>query len=396
VALAVSGGRDHGHVRRRRALVVAVLGAGALLAACGSPSGAPVAGSTAVASTTAPTNAGPTGSATSKAPTTTAPTTTSPTTTAPATTSTTLPVAFPVTGTRAGGSLSLLGGIQRVPVVAVPDGAISPPPPPAAPGATSQSPGAVDVAFREFGSGPDLLLVEGEHATLTWWDPQLLSDLAQHYTVTVFDYPGTGFSAPDPAATSVAAVADVTAGLADALGLVAPTILGWGLGGQVALALAERHPGLAGRLVLVDSAAGGPSARRPAALVAAAMASPSFTDAQLAPLMFPPTLTAAITGWLARVAQLPRDDLVASAVRQQAEVQASAWGDAALAEGLPSLSIPSLVVAGSLDEVFPSTNDAVLLAGLRHARDVVFPGAGYASAFQDEPSFVSALETFTG
>lgn len=385
---AAAGGRNRARTRGGVWVASALVAGGALLAACGGSSGTPPATASSAPGTTGPGRAST--STTTSTSTSTTPATTS--TTAP--TTTTLPSAVPVSGTRAGGSFGALGAVRRVPVVAVRDGALSPPS--AAAGVPVPPRGAVEIAFRQFGSGPDLLLVEGEHATLTWWDPRLLSDLAQHYTVTVFDYPGTGFSGPDPSATSVAAVADLAAGLSAALGLASPTVLGWGLGGQVALALAERHPGLAGRLVLVDSAAGGPAATRPSASVAAAMASSTDTDVQLAPLMFPPTLTAAIDGWLGSVAKVPRDDLVAAAVHEQAAIQASAWSDAALAAGLSALTAPTLVVVGSLDEVFPPANDVVLIAGLRHARDLLLPGAGYASMFQDEPQFVAALETFTG
>ncbi len=382
---------DAGRPRARAGLGALVVSLGVLAAACGSPSSAPPPTTVGRAATTVPGTSG--ASATAPDSTTTAPTTT--TTTIPlSTTTTTLPVAVPVGGTRPGGGYGYLGSIRRVPVVAIPDGSLVPPP--TAGSAPGPAPGSVLVAFRQFGSGPDLLLVAGEHTTLTSWDPQLLGELAQHYTVTVFDYPGTGFSGPDPAATTVADVADVAAGLSQALGLVSPVVLGWGLGGQVALALAERHPGVASRLVLVDSGPGGLGATRPSAAVSSAMASSMQTDLQIASLMFPPTATASIDGWLARVAKVPRDDLVASAVHDEAVLQASAWADASLEAGLGALAVPVLVVVGSLDEVFPPANDLVLLEDLRDARDLVLPGAGYAAMFQDAPQFVAALETFTG
>lgn len=373
----------------RPVAALGLLALGALLSACGGGASAPPVASRAPARTSTTTTA----TSTTTTTTSTTTTTTTTTTTQPGVT-TTLPSEVPVAGTRPGGQFSELGRVRRVEVVPVPDGASLPPPP--ASTTVGPPPGAVQVAFRTFGSGPDLLLVEGEHATLTSWDPRLLVDLAQHYTVTVFDYPGTGYSGPDPAATTVEAVADVVAGLSSSLGLVSPVVLGWGLGGQVALALAERHPGLASRLVLVDSAPGGPGATRPSPAVASAMASSTETDLELASLMFPPAATASIDGFLGRVAAVPGDDLVAAAVHDEAVVQASAWADAALGGGLRSLAIPVFVVVGSLDEVFPPANDLALLEQVRGARDLLLPGAGYASLFQDEPQFVAALEAFTG
>ena len=122
---------------------------------------------------------------------------------------------------------------------------------------------------------------------MTWWDPQLLTDLAGHFTVTIFDLPGVGYSAPLPGTPSVESYADATAGLIYSLHLTAPTVLGWGLGGSIALALAERHVGLLSRLVLVDATAGGREAVAMSPGVTAAFASPTALLGALARIIFP-------------------------------------------------------------------------------------------------------------
>lgn len=257
-------------------------------------------------------------------------------------------------------------------------------------------PGTVTVAYREFGSGPDLLLVPSEHATMSWWGAPLLAALAQQYTVVTFDLPGTGYSGPDPAARTVGRVADVVAGLSASLGLTTPTVLGWGLGGEVALALAERHPGLAGRLVLADSSAGGPTAVRSSPSDAALLASPTATYTELSAALFPPASLAARDAWTAAVARIPSDVETASAVASGAALQESAWTDRTLAAGLARLAIPVLAVVGSLDAVFPPADTAEIVAAIRGSKEVVFPGVGYASIIEDEAQFVLALEKFTG
>ena len=55
-----------------------------------------------------------------------------------------------------------------------------------------------------------------------------------------------------------------------------------------------------------------------------------------------------------------------------------------------------LVVVGSLDELFPPADADALVRALRRARELVLPGAGYASILQDEPEFLVALDKFTG
>ena len=170
----------------------------------------------------------------------------------PTTTTTTLPEPLAVANSGVGGPFNAVGPVYRVAVARLGRNRIAP--------RLSKGMFATDtvlVAYRQFGSGPDLLLISGEHSTMTSWDPKFLLDLAAHFTVTEFDFPDVGYSAPDRRYTSVAALADDAAGLIWALGLGRPTVLGWGLGGEVALSLVERHPGLIWRLVLADATPGG-------------------------------------------------------------------------------------------------------------------------------------------
>ncbi len=90
-----------------------------------------------------------------------------------------------------------------MPVAAVPDGATTAPLP--TPG-TASYPSIDRIAFRHFGSGPDLLLITGEDASMASWPAPFLAALAQHYRVTIFDLPGTGYSGPLPASTQSRAV----------------------------------------------------------------------------------------------------------------------------------------------------------------------------------------------
>ena len=319
-------------------------------------------------------------------------TTSTSTTTTTTTTTTTLPRPTRVhhSGAYPGGFS--YGEVSRLPVVPVPDGQSTAP---AAPTGSPAQAGAIFLAYHQVGSGPDLVLIAGQRASMSWWDPQLIENLAQHYTVTFFDLPGIGYSQPDPRATSIAALADLTAGLIDELGLSAPTVLGWGMGGEVALALAERHPGIAGRLALVDTSAGGPTSVSPSPAVQRLLADPNATMTQLARLLFP--TPAAQTTWLEALSQMAPDDVTANAIRNQAAIQSAYFAtDRAVATGLATITVPALVIDSSHDAVIPPANAAVLSEGLAHARQVVLKGAGYGGIFSHEDTVIAALERFTG
>ena len=307
------------------------------------------------------------------------------------TTTTTLPVPQPLSSTTPVGTYSGLGPIERVPVPVLAPGALVPR---ADQLLAPYAPGVVKLAFRQFGSGPDLLLVMGQHGTMTWWDPQLLNDLAGHFRVTVFDLPGTGYSAPLPGAPSVESYADATAGLIFGLQLHDPVVLGWGLGGTVALALAERHPGILQRLVLVDATAGGPTSIPTAMGTAAALASPSATLGALSQLIFPKEAVAAREGWVDRLLELSPDDIVASGIASEARVMSGLVRDASVSHSLHTLKIPVLLIAGSQDSIVPAANSTTIAASIPRHQLVMVPDAGYGALEQDEARLLANLVSF--
>jgi pimeloyl-ACP methyl ester carboxylesterase len=312
-------------------------------------------------------------------------TTATTTTTVPTSTTTTTTLPVPVAGT----------SIFRARVAALPPGDVVLPAVAEGSGAWSRM---VPIAYQTFGSGPDLLLIEGQDGTMSWWDPSLLSDLSSHYTVTMFDLPGAGYSGPAASPLSLPWLADMTAGLVLTLGLSDPIVLGWGLGGEIALSLAERHPEIASSLVLVDTSAGGAGAWRPRSATVHLLATPGATPVELSRLLFPPTnagLRERVLWQDSLYAGIP-DWLTTTTVKEEAALQAAVWNSPKLLDDVARVKVPVLVVSGADDVVFPSANADELASELRHATLVVFPDAGYCAITQDEKAFVAAVEKFTG
>ncbi len=307
----------------------------------------------------------------------------------PTTTTTTLPEPLAVANSGVGGPFNAVGPVYRVAVARLGRNRIAP--------RLSKGMFATDtvlVAYRQFGSGPDLLLISGEHSTMTSWDPKFLLDLAAHFTVTEFDFPDVGYSAPDRRYTSVAALADDAAGLIWALGLGRPTVLGWGLGGEVALSLVERHPGLIWRLVLADATPGGDAATLPSPAVSDAMASPIETPTELSYLEYPIDEQSARATWLSDTAKVIADVMTAAAVVHEAEVAANGYSSNLIEENLQAVGTPTLILQGGQDVVVPPANAYALKALLPHSRLVVFPHSGYATLFEDAPTVIKDLEGF--
>jgi pimeloyl-ACP methyl ester carboxylesterase len=307
----------------------------------------------------------------------------------PSPSTTTLPPPLRVANSGVGGPFGAVGPVYRIAVDRLGRNRIAP-----RPSAAQSVANTVVLAYRQFGSGPNLLLISGEHSTMTTWDPKFLLELASHFTVTEFDFPDVGYSAPDDRYSSVAALADDTAGLVWALGLTKPTVFGWGFGGEVALSLVERHPGLVWRLVLADATSGGPEATQPSDAVAATLASPLVTPTEMSYVEFPIDADAARVTWLADTSKVTADVMTAAAVAHEAEVVANGYRSDTVAEDLGSVGIPTLILQGGQDIVIPENNAYTLEALLPHARLVMFAQGGYGSIFEDSPTVLDDVEAF--
>lgn len=101
--------------------------------------------------------------------------------------------------------------------------------------------GGRTLAFRTFGTGPNLVLCIRLRGTMDMWDPLFLDSLARSFTVTVFDYSGLGRSTGTPSYSKADMARDVN-DLVDALDLGKIVIGGWSLGGFAAQVFAATYP----------------------------------------------------------------------------------------------------------------------------------------------------------
>jgi len=124
--------------------------------------------------------------------------------------------------------------------------------------AASFKPIRISVAIR--GSGPDVILVPGLSASRgVWYSTVAAVPGYRYHLVQVAGFAGT--PAGGNASGRVAApVADEIARYIAAHRLDRPAIVGHSMGGSIALMIGARHPGVAGRLMVVDML---PSTARP-------------------------------------------------------------------------------------------------------------------------------------
>ena len=115
------------------------------------------------------------------------------------------------------------------------------------------------IAYRQIGTGPDLVLALRFRGVMDSWDPAFLDALARSFTVTTFDYSGLGQSTGTPSYIRTDMARDIL-DLADALGLDTFALGGWSLGGFAVQVFAAENPERLSHLILIGTAPPGPQA----------------------------------------------------------------------------------------------------------------------------------------
>ena len=297
-----------------------------------------------------------------------------PSTHATTTTATTTATAAsaPVPNSAPTGKAAFLGPVRQVPV----DG--------------------IRIGYRQFGSGPDLVMVMGDTGTMSDWTVDLLSRLARHYHVTIFDNRGVGYTTDDTAVPdTIPLMADDTVGLIKALGLRHPALLGWSMGGEIGLTVAALHPGAISALVSSGGDLGGSEAINTPAAVAKELNSPKTTGPQLMDLLFPADATAARTAYIEQLGLIPPEKVGDETLLRQYQAGQAYGSFEGTWDKLPDSTIPMLITNGSLDEITPPGNAGIITARAKHAKSVLFPDAGHAMLVQDAGRFVSLVTQFT-
>ncbi len=234
-----------------------------------------------------------------------------------------------------------------------------------------------------------VLLHGGPGADHSHYRP-LMSPLADVAQLIYYDHRGNGRSEAGPQAQwTLAQWGDDVRALCDALGIVKPIVLGASFGGMVAVAYATRHPGHAGKLILMNTAArGGAHTQRRVDLFeqlggreAGALARRRLIDGD--------TSAQVLDDWLRiclPVYSRSTDDLLGQQ-RGVRNAEATRWFSRADGEGndfdfradLHRIRCPVLLMGGTLDPMLPIENQRDMAAKLpaQLLQFEEFEGAGH-------------------
>lgn len=253
------------------------------------------------------------------------------------------------------------------------------------------APDGVAIHAQSAGTGPTVLLIHGL-GYAAWAATALRNHLVgAGYRFVTFDNRGTGRSDKPAGPYTIAQLAEDAHAVVEAVDDGPTHVVGYSMGGYIALQLAVGRPSVVSSLTLIATSAGGPGARdvptsTRRAWQAASSGSPEDFARATMPLSFRP-------GW---VETHPETFEALLRARLETPTPAYAWKaqyDASaqhLHRGLDvtGIRVPSLVLHGTNDRVVPHANGALLARQLPNARLRSLDGAGHLSWIED-PSTVA-------
>jgi pimeloyl-ACP methyl ester carboxylesterase len=260
--------------------------------------------------------------------------------------------------------------------------------------------GGQRIAFwQSQGRGRAVVLVHGNSASARTWRELMTGRFGQRHRCLAFDLPGHGHSAPasDPSAYSLPGYAAVLTGFAQATGAASAVIVGWSLGGHVAIEAAPDMPA-AGAFVVF----GTPPVASADQLAQAFYANPAVSIG----------LTAGVTPDEARAyaacftrpgSPLPLDEFVADILRTDGAARSGL--SASIAEGrfrdqvaaVADLQRPLAILHGQDEQLVNlSYLQQLRIPSLWRGSVQLIAGAGHAPHEETPGDFADLLEQFIG
>ena len=237
------------------------------------------------------------------------------------------------------------------------------------------------IFYKTAGTGFPVLLIHGFPLSHVLFKNQQAAFSAQYKIITV-DLPGFGNSSTATSKQTVVHYGSEMLALLAHLGITKAAIGGHSMGGQVTLEMYRQDPQIFRAMILFDTNPAAASIVEKAEFPAYGRMAEKMGSASIAP----PIDAIMVTG--ASVAKHPELQTEVTAMVSSAMPAGVAGGGNALATRpnytgmLGSISVPTLVVVGQDDPVYPLPISQALAAAIPGSTLAVIPNANHASMFQ--------------
>ncbi len=247
----------------------------------------------------------------------------------------------------------------------------------------------VATAYRTSGHGAPVVLLHGGEADHSMFDG-LARALNGHFTVIAYDQRDSGATRNPSASYSLADLADDAAALIRGLGHDRAHVMGTSLGGQIAQALAARHPDCIDRLILSSTwkINKSPLEVNPDAFrtLASYRGDTAGNAPKIAEYFFPPDCLRDRPELIDIFRGNSRDD--GQKARRGALLAQPVAAD------LTTFDRPTLLLAGSDDRLIPNSETFAIARELKRAETRVIEGVGHVSSIQAPERVAEAVIAF--
>jgi pimeloyl-ACP methyl ester carboxylesterase len=236
--------------------------------------------------------------------------------------------------------------------------------------------------YEELGrpDGPPVLLVMGGGASVVWWPRELIEGLVgAGYRVVQFDNRDVGLSTHIDwagAPYGIDDMADDLIGVLDAVGIDAAHIVGVSVGGMVAQVAALKHPDRVRSLTLISSTPGPDPRLSPGDdSVFTGLDRPVETAEDLADLEV--DFCRAVAGSRFEFDEQYYREIAAADHARGTNPAANAPSASSRIDDLSRIQVPTLVIHGTEDPIYPYDHAEVLAEGIPTATLVRWDGVGH-------------------
>ena len=249
------------------------------------------------------------------------------------------------------------------------------------------------IFYKVEGTGLPVLLIHGFPLSSALFAHQLAA-FSSTYKVITIDLPGFGNSTTATAKQTETHYATELFALLDQLGIQKAVIGGHSMGGQVTLEMYREQPQRFRAMILFDTNPAAASIVEMAEWPAYGRMAKKMGSASIAPSV----VAVMVTG--ASIAAKPSLQTDITAIVSAAMPLGVAGGGNALTTRsnytsmLASISVPTLVVEGQDDPVYPLPIAQALAAAIPHSTLAVIPGAAHASMLQAPGATNTAIENW--
>ena len=254
--------------------------------------------------------------------------------------------------------------------------------------------GNINIGYREFGSGQPLILITAYGTTMDLWPPEVIEKLSEKYRVIIFDNRGIGSTSGGDIAFSIEQFAEDTSMFMDALNIDNADILGWSMGGMIALQLAVYDADKINKLIIYGSGCGGeaefPMSQEIIQKLMAPVSSGKAEGQKMFTLMFPKKWRKEHPDY-ENIFPHVKETVKSEIIEKQGEAIGK-WGG--INDKLKNFTKPALIIFGSEDIIVPAANGVILNEKIKNSKLIIIKESGHGLMFQWHEKFSNKINKF--